>query len=144
MELQVLRTVKRYRMGMIFLSFILGIYLIGTLPKDFLHQLIHFKEFAQLHNYHNESDPCHIHIYHQNFVEGCHHDSHITEKESCGFEHVWAVEQHTLNLSWILSDSNHEKIFFNVLNSNFEEIKFPHCSSRAPPVAVDQTFFLSV
>jgi hypothetical protein len=144
MELQVLKTVKRYGVGKTFLSFILGIYAIGTLPKDFLHQLIHAKEFAELHSHQNENNPCHIHIYHQSFVEGCHHDSHITEKESCDFECVRAVEPHTFNLSWIQSDSNHHAIFFNALNSNFEESKFSHRSSRAPPVAVDQTYCLTL
>jgi hypothetical protein len=62
---------------------LLALYAAAALKVDSIHELLHAREFAELHSVAQENNPCHKSIYHQEAEKGCEHKSHITENTKC-------------------------------------------------------------
>ena len=62
---------------------LLALYAAAALKVDSIHELLHAREFAELHSVEQESNPCHKSVYHQEAEKGCEHKSHITENTKC-------------------------------------------------------------
>jgi hypothetical protein len=62
---------------------LLALYAAAALKVDSIHELVHAREFAELHSIEQENNPCHKSIYHQEAEKGCEHKSHITENSKC-------------------------------------------------------------
>lgn len=62
---------------------LLALYAATALKADSIHELLHAREFAELHSVEQESNPCHKSVYHQEAEKGCEHKSHITENTKC-------------------------------------------------------------
>ena len=62
---------------------LLALYAAAALKVDSIHELMHAREFAELHSVAQENNPCHKSIYHQEAEKGCEHKSHITENTKC-------------------------------------------------------------
>jgi hypothetical protein len=62
---------------------LLALYAAAALKVDSIHELLHAREFAELHSIEQENNPCHKSIYHQEAERGCEHQSHITENTKC-------------------------------------------------------------
>jgi hypothetical protein len=62
---------------------LLALYAAAALKVDSIHELVHAREFAELHSVEQENNPCHKSVYHQEAEKGCEHKSHITENTKC-------------------------------------------------------------
>lgn len=119
----------------ILLWLVLGAYAIAMVPEDSLHQLFHSEEFAALHSVKNESDPCHLRLYHQVPESACNHDSHVVKDDNCNCHHFFTSKQHTATTVYIFSSSPIYKTFISTLKLQYPEASLAYCSSRAPPSA---------
>jgi hypothetical protein len=133
MKFKALRKMRLNSLGRLFLILILGAYALATLPKDSFHQLIHAEEFVTLHSQQNESDPCHIRLYHENTAEGCHHDSHVSEKDTCSLGHIIPGEKHIVGLVWQNSEVVELSYIEGVVPLVYNQQDQAYWSSRAPP-----------
>ncbi len=62
---------------------ILFLNILGSYHIESFHSLFLEHEVTELHKLKNESDPCHITLYHQLDNGGCNHDSHFVKENKC-------------------------------------------------------------
>ncbi len=62
---------------------LLFLYLLGSASIESLHNFLHEQQQSALHTPENESDPCHVNIYHDEGKPGCNHASHIVKEDTC-------------------------------------------------------------
>lgn len=62
---------------------LLFVYLLGSNHIESFHSLFHEHHYSQFHADKNESDPCHISLFHQVQSGGCDHSAHFTEEDKC-------------------------------------------------------------
>jgi hypothetical protein len=65
-----------------FVLVFLVFYAAASLRINSIHEFFHSENLVELHSAEQESNPCHISIYHQREA-GCEHKSHITESTKC-------------------------------------------------------------
>lgn len=66
-----------------FVISLLLLYFLGSSRIESFHKFFH--EDVVLHTAQDESDPCHLTLYHQQRDGGCDHTSHFVEEEKCSF-----------------------------------------------------------
>lgn len=113
---------------------LLFLYLLGSANVESCHSFFHRHEASVIHTEQNETDPCHITLYHQERDGGCHHDSHFVNEEKCSLCHVQLYNAQVeevgaitlLDTFCVVSFSDCLELYIAVIN--FES------PGRAPPV----------
>lgn len=111
--------------------FLLFLYFLGSSGIEFPHKFFHEDV---LHTAQDESDPCHLTLYHQQRDGGCEHTSHFVEEGTCAlcdiqFQSIQIVEGSAIVLP----------ITFNLISAPLflklyiEEVDYQF-TGRAPPV----------
>jgi len=62
---------------------LLCLHIIGSYNIEYFHKLFFEHEVTELHEVNNESDPCHITLYHPIDNGGCNHESHFVIEDKC-------------------------------------------------------------
>lgn len=62
---------------------LLFLHIIGSSNIEYFHKLLFEHKVTALHKVNNESDPCHITLYHPIDNGGCNHESHFVIEDKC-------------------------------------------------------------
>lgn len=109
-------------------------YLLASSNINSFHDLVHTHPTSELHATVDESDPCHISVYHQGRWGGCDHDTHLINEDKCSLCDSELTSTHVLFGFTVIINS------FSALNneSDINPLSFKgfysYSSSRAPPV----------
>ena len=114
-------------------AFVLLFYTLGSINVQALHGFSHH-ERETLHNAQNESDPCHIRIYHEASAEACDHPTHFSEDTKCP---LCDSQIHNTHLKYELAialESHSNFTFLAVADSDASSETVTRAIGRAPPV----------
>lgn len=107
---------------------------LGASEISSVHNLIHKKETAELHTALNETDPCHISVYHYQRNTGCDHDAHLIKEDTCSFCDLQLPSSYFLEAIQDVSPITFNSIFDqNSFEPSVAGIIFQP-TGRAPPV----------
>jgi len=108
------------------------LYFIGSSRIESIHKIFH--KDVVLHTATDESDPCHLTLYHQQRDGGCEHTSHFVEKERCS---LCGIQFHSNPIAEVSAIGL--PISFNLVSTPLflkliiEEVDYQF-TGRAPPV----------
>lgn len=115
--------------------FLVLAYLLGTLPVEVWHRIVHPYEQVLLHSASLEKDPCHRRIYHHDPVQGCHHKAHLTENKKCCFPAI-TITSAQLMPHYLVPAFQHAGTYYKLTDCSLLADTFLlYRSSRAPPVS---------
>jgi len=112
---------------------LLFLYFLGSSRIESLHKFFH--EDVVLHTAQDESDPCHLRLYHQQIDGGCDHTSHFVAEEKCSLCDIQFHSNPIVEVSVIVPP-----ITFNLVSAPLfvklyiEEVDYQF-TGRAPPVS---------
>ncbi len=112
---------------------LLFLYFLGSSRIESLHKLFHKEEVA--HSSLDESDPCHITLYHQQRDGGCDHTSHFVKEDKCSLCDIQFNSNPIEEVSYIVLP-----ITFSIVSEPssltifIEEVKYKF-TGRGPPIS---------
>ena len=107
-------------------------YLLGWGYTSLIHPFEH--EHKIVHSFELESDPCHRAIYHDDVLNGCHHEFHFTEQEEDCTLCDARVLRGTISKNESFDVLKHfEKFIFVDYNTGPAKKFYSHKKSRGPP-----------
>lgn len=112
---------------------LLFLYFLGSSGIESIHKFFH--EEVVLHTAEDESDPCHLTLYHQQRDGSCDHTSHFVEKEKCS---LCGIQFHYNPIAEVSAIGL--PISFNLVSAPLllkliiEEVDYQF-TGRAPPVS---------
>jgi hypothetical protein len=126
------RNIFKLLKGSIVIS-LLFLYFLGSSKIESLHKFFH--EDVVLHTAQDESDPCHLTLYHPQRDQGCDHTSHFVQDEKCS---LCDIQFHSNPIAVV--GAIEQQITFNIVATplfiklHIEEVDYQF-TGRAPPVS---------
>lgn len=113
---------------------LLFFYVLGSGLIESFHSQFHEHQYAQFHTDKNESDPCHISLFHHVQSGGCDHSVHFTEEDKCSLCDSQLHDLHILVSNIIrLPSPSLDVVFIDSLPKCVTAIVIS-ASGRAPPL----------
>jgi len=114
---------------------LLFLYSLGSLDPEFFHHLVHRHEAVEFHTPQQESDPCHVALYHPERGTDCGHEAHFAKEDKCLLCHARIINIQAIEICAIpLSPALHEVSYKNFSGQQIREITI-QSTGRAPPVS---------
>lgn len=111
----------------------LFLYLIGSVPVESFHSLLHRSENHELHQGQQESDPCHLRVFHAISSEGCDHKVHLTKESKCPVSMVQLLSSHLVGEESVFLSTHSPSTFFTSIGSGLAGLPLSNIQGRAPP-----------
>jgi hypothetical protein len=112
---------------------LLVLYLGGMVEVSVLHRLLHAHKDISKHLVEDEEDPCHRKIFHDDNVNGCEHNTHVTSTAKCQECQQFVSPVHiALSIPAVKALTLSDTYYYATEISTATFLSFPR-PSRAPP-----------
>lgn len=115
------------------ISFVL-LYIVGSVNVELIHKLKHAHHQNVSHTIKDESDACHVSIYHQGKQGGCEHKQHLVKNTKCSLCDSQLHKPHLLSNLRIVVEHVSFSCNLSLTTSNTVNGFFCYTQDRAPPV----------